>query len=63
MKIAKPSSMGGAALSRSPAFAETHSKAALLLSTQVGHWAAGEAIQKPDIQRSWAPTALRPFKP
>jgi hypothetical protein len=28
--------------------------------TQVGHWAACEAIQEPDIQRSWAPTALRP---
>jgi hypothetical protein len=28
--------------------------------TQVGHWAACEAIQEPDIQRSWAPTALPP---
>ena len=26
-------------------------------STQVGHWAAWEAIQEPDIQRSWAATA------
>jgi hypothetical protein len=29
---------------------------------QVGHWAAYEAIQKPDIQHSLAPAALRPFK-
>jgi hypothetical protein len=33
------------------------------VSTQVGHWAAGEAIQEPDIQRRWAATALRPSLP
>jgi hypothetical protein len=29
------------------------------LPTQVGYWAACEAMQEPDIQRSWAPTAMR----
>jgi hypothetical protein len=40
--------------------ATTRVCAAPPLSTQVGHRAACEAMQEPDIQRSWAPTALRP---
>ena len=38
--------------------AETHSQR--LLSTRGLHTSACEAIQEPDVQRSWAPTALRP---
>ena len=39
--------------------AETHSQRQL--STQGLHTSACEAIQEPDVQRSWAPTALRPI--
>lgn len=41
--------------------AETHSQRQL--STQGLHTSACEAIQEPDVQRSWAPTALRPCRP
>ena len=41
--------------------AETHSQRQL--STQGLHTSACEAIQEPDVQRNWAPTALRPWLP
>jgi hypothetical protein len=41
--------------------AETHSQRQL--STQGLHTSACEAIQEPDVQRNWAPTALRPSRP
>ncbi len=41
--------------------AETHSQRQV--STQGLHTSACEAIQEPDVQRSWAPTALRPWRP
>jgi hypothetical protein len=40
---------------------ETHSQR--LLSTRGLHRSACEAIQEPDVQRSWAPTARRPWLP
>ena len=38
-----------------------HSAEVYSLRTRVRHRSACEAIQEPDIQRSWAPTALRPY--